>query len=329
MRILFFSIIASVILNAEIWDFVKEIDWEYMGDKTEFSIEPCACEYENIVSAGFKINLAEPVGVMEFTNTPWNVVSLNKKFDKSITRKQGSSRQDGDNRRYAHFVAMAPFGLLNFVQDYICFERFSSLSFLYWSEVIPTQTNDTMALFVQASKGPFSKVWFNNAVGMLASVPECVAAMFDKQSNSLHWVAGCAGITGNNTAFGNGRDSDPIVGSHAHALGVIDDLHFAGLLGVVSTPTFLYSPVKQIPNGTCKTGYLPIAPKTQYALNLAQPTTWDATIIGKPAYSWANFKNKPLSEDDNYFWLWANKTSCMGATKCQSMFTKTTNPGKQ
>ena len=327
MRLFIFTFILTSSLNAAIWDFMKEVDWEYMGDKTEFSLDVCSCEYDDIISAGFKLKFAEPIGAIEFTNTPWNVVSIEKKFDKSLTRKQGSSRNEGDNRRYAHFIAMAPFGLLNFVQDYICFERFSSLSFLYWGEIIPTQTNDVMALFVQASKGPFSKIWYNNPVGMLAGIPECISSLFNQQSNSLHWVAGCAGVTGNNTAYGNGRASSPLMSAHAHALAVIDDLHFGGLLGVVSTPTFLYSPVAKVPNGTCNAGYLPIAPKTQYAMNLAQPSTWSATILGKPSFTWANFKNKPMSGDDAYFWLWSNKTTCMGATKCQSMFTKTINPG--
>lgn len=322
---IFISAIAVFGESAPLLNFVKTIDWSYMGDKTEFSLDLCECSIVDGGSgAGLRAKIVEPIGLMEFTNTPWNVVAIDKKFDKSITRKQGSSRGGAKNRRYGHFIAFSPLGSLNFIQDTVCFERFSSLSFLYWSEVIPTQTNDLMALFAQGSKGPLSKIWFNNPIGGLACMADCGMSLFDKTSNSLHWCAGCAGTTGNSTAYGSGRAEDPLMAAHAQGLGIIDDLHYGGLLALVSNTAFTYSPVAKIPNATCGPAYFALAPKTQYALNLASPNTWDATIIGKAAFTWTSFKNKPTSEDDVSFWLWTTKDTCIGGAKCKSMFTKDT-----
>lgn len=314
--------------NKPLVNFVKTVDWSFMGDKTEFSLALCSCPVsEGGNGAGMRARIAEPITFLEFTNTPWNVVAIEKKFDKSITRKQGSSRGGSRNRRYAHSIAFAPLGALNFIQDTVCFERFTSLSFLYWSEIIPTQTNDLMALFAQGSKGPFSKIWFNNPIAGMMCMADCVATTYNKTINSMHWCAGCAGTTANNTAYGSGRAESPLMGAHAQSLAVIDDLHYGGLLAKVSNASFTYSPVKRIPNSTCGPSYFPVAPKTQYALNLAYPTVWDATQIGKASFTWANFKNKSQTEDDVAFWLWAIKDTCIGGAKCKSMFTKEKNSG--
>lgn len=304
-------------------NFIKSVDWEFMGDKTEFSLDLCSCDVtQGEGAAGFKATLAEPIGMVESTNTPWNIVSIGTKFDKSLTRKQGNSRNHAETRRYNHFIAIAPLGLLNFVQDAVCFERFSSLSFLFFSEIIPTQTNDLYALFTQGAKGPLSKIWYNNPVGALACSVDCAATTFDYPINSLHWCAGCAGATGNNTAYGVGKAEDPIIAGHVQAYSVIDELHYAGALAKVSNATYAYAPVTKISDSMCRPAYFPLAIKTQYRFQLAYPSVWDATTIGKNPALWAHFKNRPGSEDDTAFWIWNLKDTCIGAAKCQSMFTK-------
>jgi len=319
----YFSYAENVMLN-----FIETVDWEYMGDNTKFSTDLCSCDVKDSgtgTGAGFRAQIAEPIGLIETTNTPWNVVSIGQKFDKSLTRKQGGSRHDSLNRRYTHFIAFAPMGILNFVQDYVCFERLTSTNFLYWSEIIPTQTSDIMALFAQAAKGPVGKIWYNNPIGAMACIIDCAAATFNSSTNYLHWCAGCAGSTGNNTAYGNGKDEDPITAHHVYALSAIDDLHFAGGLAKISNATFTFSPQAQIPNSMCTPKYFPMAIKTQYALQLAYPTTGHAQSIGKFRTFWAEFKNKPSSEDDVSTWLWVNKDFCIGASQCKSVFTKETN----
>lgn len=308
----------------------KNIDWEYMGDATEFTFDLCKCDFDDSpTKAGLRAKITEPIGTIEETNTPWNIVSLGMKLDKSPGRKQGTSRADDDEgyRRYTHVIAFAPLGVLNFVQDSVCFERMTGASFLYWTEIIPTQTNDVIALFTQASKGPLSKVWYNNPIAAMACVVDCVATTFHESSNSLHWCTGCAGTTGNNTAYGTGKEKEPITSSHVFAHEAIDDLHYAGVFANVQrSAPFKFSPVSKISNSMCQPTYMPLAIKTQYRLNLGGvPSTWDATRLGDFRTKWAEFKNKPHSGDDVMNWLWITKDTCVGASKCKSFFTKEAN----
>lgn len=332
--LLFLLVLISTVnlyANKPLLNFIKTVDWEFMGDKTEFTLDLCNCDIaDGGKGSGFKARIAEPAWATETTNEPWNLVGLGKmKLDKSLTRKTGVSRnnvEDDDGvRRYLHTIAFAPLGVLNFVQDSVCFERLSGASFLYWSEIIPSQTNDIMALFVQASKGPISKIWYNNMVGLMACSADCGATMFNKTLNALHWCAGCLGSTGNNTSYGSGKQNDPITSHHVFTLSAIDDLQYGGIFSKVSNATFSYSPVSKIANSTCGPKYFPLGIKSQYYLNLAYPTVWDATVIGKMRSSWAEFKNTYKSDDDVMTWGWVIKDTCVGAAKCKSFFTKDTN----
>ncbi len=313
----------NVMLN-----FIETVDWEYMGDNTKFSTDMCSCDIEESGSGlgvGFRAQIAEPIGLIETTATPWNVVSIGQKFDTSLTRKQGNSREDGNNRRYTHFISFAPMGILNFIQDSVCFERLTSTNFLYWSEIIPSQTSDIMAIMTQSAKGPIGKVWYNNPIGALACLVDCASATFNAPTNYLHWCAGCSGQTGNNTAYGNGKANDPISAHHVYALSAIDDLHFAGGLSKISNAFFEFSPQSEVPSSMCSPQYFPMAIKSQYAIQLAYPTRGRTEVIGKFRTFWAEFKNKPNSEDDVSTWLWVKKDFCVGASQCKSVFTKEKN----
>ncbi|MFX4240183.1 TraU family protein [Aliarcobacter butzleri] len=325
---LFIGMVLSIntAFSAPLFEFISNLDWEYFADGTVFSLDLCECEIlEDGRGAGFKMSIVEPIGIIETTNTPWNIVALNIKFEKSVGRKQGNSRSNGENRRYTHFVAFPVMAALNLVQDYICFERVSFTSFLYWSEIIPTQNNDILALFTQLSKGPVSKAWYNNPFGVMACSVDCAATTFNEPLNSLHWCAGCAGTTGNNTGFGGGKDPDPLMSAHVQALIAIDDLHTTGALSKVSDAKIEFSPVAAVPNSLCKPRYFPLGIKTQYNLQLAYPNVWDSVSIGKFAPTHALFKNKPSSEDDIAMWLWAKRDTCAGGAKCKSMLTRETN----
>lgn len=332
-KILILLVLFSIQLMARgmpLLNFMKTVDWEFMGDKTEFTLDLCNCDIlEGGKGAGLRAKLAEPVGVMETTNTPWKLVSLGGiMLDKSIGRKEGNSRGDdeGEFRRYLHTMAFAPLGILQFVQDSVCFERLTGASFLYWSEIIPSQTNDIVALFTQSAKGPFSKIWYNNPIAAMACTVDCASTTFSNSMNSLHWCAGCAGVTGNNTAYGMGKDNDPITSHHVFALSAIDDLHYGGLYSNLQAAAFFeFSPVSKILNSMCEPTYFPMAIKSQYRLQLAYPTVWDATKIGQFRLTWAEFKNKPLSADDVMTWVWTIKDTCVGGSKCKSFYTKDAN----
>ncbi|WP_418181230.1 TraU family protein (plasmid) [Aliarcobacter lanthieri] len=327
--IFIYLLLISNLHSAPLMEFIKNVDWEFFADKTKFSLDLCACDiFEDGKGAGFKLSVAEPIGVIETTNTPWNIVALQTKFQKSVARKQGKSRENGDNKRYTHFVAFPIMAALNFMQDYICFERVSFLSFLYWSEIVPTANNDILALFTELARGPISKAWYNNPFGMLACSVDCAATTFHEPLNSLHWCAGCAGVTGNNTGFGAGKDPDPLMNAHVQALSAIDQMHLIGSLSKVSNARIEFSPVAAIPNTMCGPKYFPLGLKTQYYLQLIYPTIWDATTIGKFAPMHALFKNKPNAEDDVAMWLWSIKDTCAGGAKCKSMLTRETNNNK-
>lgn len=318
--------IVNSLSAAPLLEFVNNIDWEFFADNTVFSLDLCECEiFDGGNGAGFKIKFVEPIGMIETTNTPWNIVALGTKFQKSVGRKQGNSRAEGENRRYTHFVAFPVMAALNLLQDYICFERVSFTSFLYWSEIIPEQNNDILALYTQLSKGPISKAWYNNPFGLMACTVDCAATTFYEPLNSLHWCAGCAGATGNNTGFGGSKDPDPIMNAHVQALIAIDDLHTIGALSKVSNASIAFSPVAAVPNSMCKPRYFPMGIKTQYYLQLAYPVVWDAVNIGKFSPMHALFKNSPSSEDDVAMWLWSKKETCAGGAKCKSMITRETN----
>lgn len=332
--ILLLSLLVSFVYSGDdkpLLNFIKTVDWEFMGDKTEFTLDLCKCDLgAEGATAGLRARLAEPVFATETTNDPWNIVGLGVRLDKTPGRKRGVSRNSTDGtedgvRRYLHTIAFAPLGVLNFVQDSVCFERSSGASFLYWSEIIPTQTNDIVALFTQASKGPISKIWYNNMLGFMACSVDCSATLFDKTINSLHWCAGCLGVTGNNTSYGSGKQNDPITSHHVFTLSALDDLHYAGIMAKVSNANFTFSPVSTIANSMCEPQYFPLAIKSQYYLQLAYPTVWDATVIGKFRGSWAEFKNTPNNDDNVMTWGWVIKDTCVGGAKCKSFFTKDTN----
>lgn len=326
--IVMFSLLTNANASAKLFNFGL-IPWSDMVDNTEFTLDLCNCDIEDGgKGAGLRARLFEPIGVIETTNTPWNIVSLGAKLDKSAKRAQSVSRGDNaiETRRYSHNIAIAPLGLLNFVQDSVCFERITNASFLYWTEIIPSQTNDVLGLFTQLSKGPLSKAPYSVFPAFLPQPIDCAATTFGEPNNSLHWITGCVGVTGNNTAYGAGKEKDPITAHHVYAMSLIDDLHYAGVYSNLQrSAKFSYSPTSKIANSMCSPTYSGIIIKSQYELSLASPSAWDATKLGEFRGKWAEFKNKPHSEDDVMTWVWTYKDTCVGGSKCKSFYTKETN----
>ena len=82
--ILSFLISSSSLFAAPMFEFIKNVDWEFFADNTKFTLDLCQCDiFEDGKGAGFKISIVEPIGIIETTNTPWNIVALNTKFEKS------------------------------------------------------------------------------------------------------------------------------------------------------------------------------------------------------------------------------------------------------
>lgn len=294
---LFLSILCGTALfGNELFNFAKNLDYSFMMDKTEISLDLCECPVSDGGNGvGLSMRIAEPIGVQESTNKPWRIVSLDMDM-KDFSKDQGSSRgKKGNNRRYHHYIAFAPFAFLNLIQDTTCFERFPSLGMLYLSEIIPSQNSDVIANIVQLSKGPFGKTFYNNMAAMLMSLPDCAATTFYEPMNSLLFNVGCAGVTGNNTAYGPMKDDDPVLQHHVHAASQFDDLHYSGLLFKSSNANFMQSPQAKIPNTMCSPQYFPTIIKTEVYIQYMLPTVWSAQKLGMFRTFHADFKKDQKS----------------------------------
>lgn len=304
----------------ELFNFANNLDISFMMDKSEITLDLCTCSIKNGgKGAGVKMRIAEPIGAQESTNTPWKIVTLDEKL-KPISKSQGTSREKSSNKRFHHFIGFAPFAAANLISDNVCFESFSALAIPYLSEIIPSQNSDIIAEIVSLSRGPLSKSFYNNPIAMLLSLPDCAATTFNESMNSIFFNAGCAGVLGNNTSFGGGKASDPLMEHMVLAAEELDDLYFAGVMGKTSNATFATSPVQNIPNSMCGPKYFPIIVKTENYIQPMMPTPWTPQRIGMFRTFHADFKNKPGSGDDVASWLWRIKDFCLGAAKCKSLF---------
>jgi len=289
---------------------VKTIDWSFFADKFEAKFKICSCSVEGnelATKAGFVVSFFEPIAAIEVTNNPWKFPSIGLNFGRSFDRKQGNSRDSKRGTfRYGHFIIFPIFSVLNFVQDYICFERAGILNFAYLGEIMPQYNNDLMASFVQPDK-----LLFGNPVAQLACIQDCAGATFGRPVNSLYWCAGCWYPISTDTGFGDGRQ--PIVEAGTVAAKLLDFMHTTYGLTKTSNVTFVHNLEDGIlRNSMCREAYFPHIIKTQYYLQL-EP-------IGK-LRTWADFKMRPEAQDDVVFWLWRKRDECAGAYDCRSTFT--------
>jgi hypothetical protein len=129
---LFIITISDARTGGELKNFYKNLDFDFFFDKIEVTFDICKCEIEDLDqwAAGLKSTIVEPIGIIESSLTPWHFIGLDYKADKSLDRKQGTSRSDG-NFRHAHFIIFPVLGYtLGMVQDFFCFERANVLIWL-------------------------------------------------------------------------------------------------------------------------------------------------------------------------------------------------------
>ncbi len=314
------SYISPLFGDAHILDIGK-YDWSIMANKTEFTLDICSCDLDDGAQnpAGMKATIVEPIGAISSYNEPWKIPSLGVSL-KGPSKKQGSSRDDGHNRRYVRYVAFPILSTLNVVQEYVCFEPMSVMSLLYQSEVNPIALNDYVATDFQVSRGLHNNLPYLNPVGAIAGLADCAATTFGEPMNSLKFNAGCAGLLGPGSNYGNGKSSDPIMEHHALAAVILDNMHATYQLKKTSNATFTFSPDNKIYNTMCEAKPFASIIKDQYWLQLIHPTAWDAVRIGDYATKHAEFKMKPNTEDDIVTIVWIKKDICAGAMKCTSSY---------
>lgn len=312
--------------GGEVYKFYKNIDWDFFFDKLEVDFDICKCEIENANQwlAGFKTTIVEPIGFVESSNIPWHFVGLDVKSDKSLTRKQGISRDDKSEAtfRHAHFVIFPILGYtLGLVQDFFCFERANIFNMAYLSEVIPTHNNDVLALIEETGKLA-SKIWFANPVAEIACAADCASSTVGYPINSLYWCDGCRGsVSAGDTGF-NKSGGKPYEDSESIIFRLINRMHLYGGMLKTKESTFAYNPGgANLKSSLCGARYFPVIIKDQYYLQLAKgDKSWDAKNFGALRFHY-DFKSEPKDEDAVFFWLWRERDFCSGGGVCRSTFT--------
>lgn len=310
----------SLWADAPLLDLSK-YDWSLMANKTEFSLDICSCDMKDGAKnpAGMKATIVEPIGAISSYNESWKMPSLGISL-KGPGKKQGSSRDEGLNRRYVRYIAFPILSTLNVVQDYVCFEPLSTMTLLNQSEINPIALNDYVAATFQVSRGPHNNLPYLNMVGAIAGLADCAATTFNYPLNSLKFNAGCAGLLGPGSNYGSGKATDPIMEHHALAAVVLDYMHATFQLKKTSNASFTFSPDSKIYNTECESKPFGSIIKDQYWLQLASPATWDAVRIGDFPTKHAEFKMTPKSSDDVVTIVWIKKDICAGAMKCTSSY---------
>ncbi len=118
--------------------FFSNLDWNGYFDKMEAEFDICSCEIEDAdqFPIGFKMRFVEPIMGLSLSNTPWNIVGMGMKLDKSMLRKQGTSRGSSDDHFMFKYINAVIFPILGWTigvaQDYICFERGTFLNMAYF-----------------------------------------------------------------------------------------------------------------------------------------------------------------------------------------------------
>ncbi len=302
---------------------VGTIDWNFFADEFEFNFKTCICTPEAGASsigtkAGWKVSLVEPIGLMDQANKSWKFPSFGIDIDNSVTATTGTSAAGMDESRgfkHTHFIIYPIFSILNFVQEYICFERASLINFGRLSEIDPSSKNDIIAGFTKPQM-----TLFNNPIATLACAGDCAASTIGSPINSMFWCAGCWYPIGTDSKFN--KSDDPILDAATLALKDLDQLHRTFALTKSSDAVYAFptESTGAVQDTQCKEKIFLGIIKSQYSLQLALPTVWDAFTTGVYGPTVTSFKNKITSEDDVVFWLWRKRDFCAGAYDCRSTF---------
>lgn len=314
---------SSLKAGPAMFEFVDNLDWSGYFDKTELDFDICSCEIEDTKQypIGFKMRYVEPIMAINLSNTPWNLVGMGLKMDKSMFRKQGTSRGSGKDHFMFKYVNSIIFPVLGWTigmaQDYVCFERGTFLNMAYFSEADPTYNSDVLG-FLASAANPLSRVWFSNVIAETACAIDCtMSTITGKPANSLYFCNGC-----NGSAYaadtGYTRMGLNVVNSETILFRMLAKMHTYGGMLQTSDTSFSQNPTNSdIRSSRCEPKYFPTIIKQQYFVQLPNN---DMQPTGKMRFHY-DFKSKPNDEDDVFFWLWRMRDICVGATKCRSTFT--------
>lgn len=300
----------------------KTVDWRFFADGLEFDFKACRCKLgdsEVSTKSGFMMQIVEPIGAVESTNSPWAFPCLGLELDTRVGRSQGTSQSGGDGSgglKYYHFIIFPIFSVLNYTQDLICFERVSLINLGMMSELLPQAKNDILANIVDLGINLLTA----NPIAQAACIYDCATSSFGNPANSMFWCSGCWQPPKTDSAFVESKD--PVAEAAAHVQKVLRFMHKAAMLTKTSNASFAYttSEAGSVQDSRCQETLFFERIKSQYYLNLNAPTVGKAFTTGVFPMTYTTFKNKITSKDNFSFWLWRERDFCAGAYKCRSTF---------
>lgn len=303
---------------------ISSIDWDFFGSNIEIKFKSCACDAQStgtVQKAGFEASLIEPIAMIDVTDTPWRFPTFDIDGSDDPLRRQGTGMSPSDEIstnngfRYVHYIAYPIMSFLDFVQDMMCFERLNVLSMMFQGEIQPQYNNDVIASFTQPMK-----LLFSNPVAQLACAVDCAAASFGEPMDIMPWCAGCWGPMATDTGYTIAKE--PVTEAALLATRMVDLMHYDLTLTKTSNSGLVFGLGSEVlRDSMCDEKYYPQIIKKQYFLQLAYPTVWSAQPIGKIGLTWANFKNRPYTQNDFVYVLWRKRDFCSGAYKCTGTFT--------
>lgn len=327
MKKILLSTVLSISLYADTppcFNPIGTIDWTYFGDQLVFFNGACICNLNEgsiaggaaTTKAGWKVSLVEPIGAMESSHKSWEFPCLDIDIDDSVSAKFGTTGDGGDGSGGfvdQHFIIYPVFSILNFVQEYLCFERASLMSLSLMSELFPQ--NDVYAMFIKPQV-----LLTSNPIAQALCALDCVScAVGGKPLNHLSWCNGCMPPLDTDTKFTYGKK--PLPEATSNAVEMLSQGHRELIFSKTSDASFAStnSEAGVLKDSMCQeTIYLENI-KTQYAFNLGLPTVWDAY---KPCTHpmVLDMKNKLTNKDNAVMWTWRKRDFCAGAYVCRSTF---------
>jgi len=302
-------------------NFISSIDWRFFVDEIEFKFDGCRCEIgdSGVVKAGWYMGISEPIAVLDSTNDPWAFPCLDLKLDTRVDRAQGTSQDGGDNtggQKQYHFMIFPVFGILNFLQEYFCFERVTSINIAMMSEVLPQSKNDILANIIDGGINLLTA----NPIAQAACVVDCMTSIFGEPANSMFWCTGCQVPVKTHSSFIPAKDA--IAEAAAAVQKVLKAMHQGAMLTKTSNASFMFTTTEagSVMNSMCEERLFFERIKSQYSYNINTPTVGEAFPTGDYPLTIGAFKNTITSADNISFWLWRKREYCVGAYKCRSTF---------
>lgn len=265
----------------------------------------CMCKDTNgMPYFGFLYGLWQPSKLFELVRDPGCMAVLNGTelgFSKTAFGTSESLSDENSSKgifMHYHYYAYPLLVLLNMMQNTPnCLkEKFLDVDVLFFSEVDPTWSDDSIAFFTN-----LEVVIFNNPVSLLACIPDALSATFlNRPIDSLFW---CAGAWGNMYPFtghlGSGQ-YDGVRGSSLMMVKAISALHRRGFLMITYGDDAL-----------CEGNYTPKMPKGQYKFTMVYPVaeTKSSHVTGESTLKWGLARKVPATGEDFIYLIW-NWTDC-------------------